>query len=113
MALTPIPYTKNWFDTFGSQIVPDEASAGTAAKKAAIQLLDGPRITTGSTVSVTFNHADQMEIDWGDGANETHNPGGGAKTHIYTRNGNFQIWCKVIQAPDIRVIAPIRISSLT
>lgn len=92
MALTPIPYTKNWADVFGSQTVPTEANAGSASK------VNPPTITNvnvaaGGATTVLATRAGVGKIDWGDGTVEAMAATGNL-AHTYTRNGDFgiKIW---------------------
>lgn len=107
MALTPVPYTDNWFDTFGSQVAP----IGQAAKTAPIVIV-APVALAGQVVTINRTHALAMVIDWADGSPvEVHAAGGGVKTHTYNRPGNYRIRSRVTSQPDVLIDEQIRVTT--
>lgn len=108
MALTPIPYTDNWSGTFGSQVIPTEANAPTAAKVNP-PVIASAVLSTPGLVTVVATRAGVGKVDWGDGTPlGVMAAGGGNLTHTYTRNGNFGI--KIYTDADPSVFATTRVT---
>lgn len=106
MALLPIPYTKNWKDVFGSQFIPTEANAGSAA------FVEPPNIvslTPGANglVTAVVTLASTGRIDWGDGTPLQVLAASGSPTHTYSRPGNYGV--KIYTDADPQTIAQRRV----
>ncbi len=104
MALTPIPYTKNWDDVFGSQNAPE----ATAVKIADI-VIAAPWSISGQIVTINRTHASAMQVDWGDGVIEAAPTG--VRTHTYTRRGEYRVRSWITAYPDIYVDELIRVTT--
>lgn len=105
MALTPIPYTKNWKDVFGSQVAPPETLAKIALPTAVLDQTNNPSIL------LTVAHPDGVVIDWDDGSDPEPSVDA-AVPHVYTRNGKYRIRTHVTGYPDVYVDTIVYVSSI-
>lgn len=84
MALTPVAYTKNWKDTFGSQEAPEST----------VNFIAPPVVTLSGvsvrTAAINVSYPLEVTIDWGDGTVQL-NQAAGAKTHEYAADGDYVI----------------------
>jgi len=103
MALTPIPYTKNWFDVFGSQIA--DAALGA---KIALPVISAQTFVDG-ILTFTATHALGVVIDWGDGSS-TETGATGEYDHGFMRDGAYNIRVWPVGYPDAYVEIDIRMS---
>lgn len=84
MSLTPVLYTKNWKDTFGSQQAADSV----------VNFIAPPVVSLAGisvrTAAINISYPLETTIDWGDGTIQL-NQVAGAKTHDYANDGDYII----------------------
>jgi hypothetical protein len=102
MALTPILFSKNWKDTYGSQFAAEALAAKLVAVTASLVDAIPPAI------SLNVAHTAGVVIEWGDG--ELTPSAGGIVAHTFTRNGAYRIRTTAVGYPDLFADVLLRVT---